>query len=193
MGLGGILKLFGLCKVNNAYLKPVNDKLEGIEDGLGSIAGVADSGSQVVDAMKAGNTAKAVEVVLEFCEIDDELKELKTIKDKIDGGEKLTAAVAAANGPLLTQEILASVTKQVTKSLKNIGDLIPSIVDAVKEIADKLSNLKTAAASWSLAEKVGTPGAVAKTAKRAKKVKESAEEAKPKLEALGKSLAKLKG
>jgi hypothetical protein len=51
--------------------------------------------------------------------------------------------------------------------------------------------MASAAASWSLAEKIGTPEAVRNTGKKAKKVGDGAREAKAKLEALKKSLGQI--
>jgi hypothetical protein len=192
MGVAKILKLFGLYKVNDAYLKSVNEKLEAIEGDLGGIAEVADSGSQIIDALNAGDKAKAVEVTMEFCKIDDEVKELQEIQKKVKAGEKVAVAVAAADGPALTKEIVESVMREVADHYEKVKGLIPNIAAAGEEVARKASDLPSAAASWSLAEKIGTPEAVRNTGKKARKVKDGAADAKTKLEALKKSIEGLK-
>ncbi|MHC4200043.1 MAG: hypothetical protein ACYSU0_08640 [Planctomycetota bacterium] len=192
MGIGKILKLVGLYKVNEEYMKPVDEKLEAIQGGLGSVANVADSGSQIVDALKAGDQAKAVEVALEFCKIDDEVKELKEIQAKVKGGESIEKAVAAADGPALTKELVESTIREIKDHCEKLKELIPSIAEVGKEAVDKATNLPTAAASWPLAEKIGTPEAVSNTGKKATAIKEGADEAQTKLEALMKSLEQLK-
>ena len=69
MGIAKILKLVGLYKVNEGFTKPVDGKLEEAEANLDAVANVSDHSSQVIDALKAGDTARAVTVVLEFCKI----------------------------------------------------------------------------------------------------------------------------
>ena len=192
MGIGKILKLVGLYKVNDEYMKPVDDKLEAIGEDLDAIANVSDSGSQVVDALNAGDKAKAVEVALEFCKIDDDVKELKEIQTKVKGGESMATAVAAANGPALTKELVESTMREVADHYDKITQLIPNIVEVGKEAAQKAADLPSAAASWSMAQKIGTPEAVRNTGKKATEVKDSAEEAKTKLEALKESIGKIK-
>ncbi len=192
MGVGKILKLVGLYKVNEEYMKSVDEKLEGLEESLTAVTEVADSSSQIVEAVNAGNMAKAVEVALEFCKIDDELKELKGIQDKVKGGETMAAAVAAADTPALTKELVTSVMKEVSEHAEKIVELVPTIAAAGKEAGEKLANFASAAASWSLAEKIGTPEAVGNTGKKAKQIKDGAEEAKTKLEALKESIGKIK-
>lgn len=193
MGVLKILKLVGLYKVNDAYLASVNEKLDAIEGDLGGIAEIADSGSQIVDALNAGDKPKAVEAAMEFCKIDDEVKELKDIQAKVKAGETMEAAVAAADGPALTKELVSSVLREVADHYEKVTGLIPNIVAAGEEVAKKVSELPSAAASWSLAEKMGTPEAARNTGKKAKKVKDGAADAKTKLEALKKSLEGLKG
>ena len=192
MGIGKILKLVGLYKVNDEYMKPVDEKLEAIQGDLDAVANVADSGSQIVDALKAGDQAKAAEVALEFCKIDEETKELKEIQAKVKGGEGMEAAVAAADGPALTKELAESTIREIKDHCEKLKKLIPNIVEVGKEAVDKATNLPSAAASWSLSEKIGTPEAVRNTGKKAKAVKDSADEAQTKLEALMKSLDQLK-
>ena len=192
MGIAKILKLVGLYKVNDEYMKPVDEKLEAIQEDLDAVANVADSGFQIVDALNAGDQAKAVEVALEFCKIDDETTELKEIQAKVKGGEGIEAAVAAANGPALTKELVASTIREITDHYEKLKELLPNIAEVGKEAAEKATNLPSAAASWSLSEKIGTPEAVRNTGAKAKAVKDSAEEAKTKLEALKKSLEQLK-
>lgn len=192
MGIAKILKLVGLYKVNDEYLKPVNDKLEGIEEGLDAVANVSDSASQIVDALNSGDKAKAIKVALEFCKIDDEVKELKEIQKKVEGGETIDAAIAVADGPALTKEIVESTMREVADHYNKIAELLPNIVAVGKETAEKVANLPSAAANWSLAEKIGTPEAVRNTGKKANQVKDSAEEAKEKLEALKESIGKTK-
>lgn len=192
MGIAKILKLVGLYKVNDEYMKSVDEKLEAIEEDLGAVANVSDSGSQIADALNAGDKPKAVEVALEFCKIDDDVKELQEIKTKVDGGETIETAVAAANGPALTRELVESTIREIKDHYEKLKELLPNIAAVGKEAADKVANLPSAAASWSLAEKIGTPEAVRNTGEKAKAVKESAEEATAKLDALRKSLEQIK-
>jgi hypothetical protein len=192
MGVAKILKLFGLYKVNDAYLASVNEKLEVIEGDLGGIGEIADSGSQIIDALNAGDKPTAVKVAMEFCKIDDEVKELQEIQKKVKAGEAMEAAIAAADGPALTKEIVESVMREVADHYEKVTGLIPNIAAAGEEVAKKVSELPSAAASWSLAEKIGTPEAAHNTAKKAKAVKDGAADVKTKLEALKKSLEGLK-
>ncbi len=192
MGVAKILKLFGLYKVNEAYLKSVNEKLDAIEGDLGGIAEIADSGSEIVDALGAGDKPKAVEAAMEFCKIDDEVKELKEIQTKVKAGETMKAAVAAADGPALTKELVSSVMREVADHYEKVKGLVPNIAAAGEEVAKKLSELPSAAASWSMAEKIGTPEAARNTGKKAKAVKDGVTDLKTKLEGLKKSLEGLK-
>lgn len=181
MGIATILKSVGLYKVNDEYLKSVNDKLEAIEADLDAAANVSDTGSQIVDALNAGDNAKAVEVALEFCKIDDEMKELNQIQSKVKGGESLEAAVAVADAPVITKEIVESTMREVTDHYNKVTELFPNIVAVGQEAAEKVTNMPSAAANWSLAEKIGTPEAVRNTGDKAKQAEDSAEEAKAKL------------
>ncbi len=192
MGVAKILKLVGLYKVNEEYMKSVDEKLEAVEGDLTAIAEVADSGSQLVDALSAGDKAKAVEVALEFCKIDDEVKELKEIQDKVKAGQTIEAAVGAADAAALTKELVKSVMREVADHYEKITGLLSNLAAVGKEIADKLTNFASAAASWSLAEKIGTPEAVRNTGAKAKKILGAANEAKTKLGALKDSIAKIK-
>ena len=192
MGIAKILKLFGLYKVNEEYLKAVDEKLEALEEQLGVIANAADSGSRIVDALNAGDTPKAVEVALEFCQIDNEVKELKTIQEKVKKGESIESAVAAAAGPALATELVESTIREVADNCEKIKELGPNIASAGEEVAKKAADLPSALANWSLAEKIGTPEAVNNTVGKAKAVKDGAGEAKTKLEALQKSLKEIK-
>jgi hypothetical protein len=192
MGIAGVLKLVGLCKVNNDYLKDVDDKLEEMEGDLDALAEVTDSSSQIVDALKAGDKPRAVRVALEFCTIGDETKELKEIRRRVqEEGKSVDAAVATADGSALVKELVGATRKEITGHYDKVKELVPAAVSLGKKIAEKLSELPAAAASWSFAEKVGTPGAVRKTGKRTKKVQGGAEEAKTKLEQLKDSLEKI--
>ncbi len=192
MGVGKILKLVGLYKVNKEYMKSVDEKLETAEGDITAIAEVVDSGSQLIDALSAGDNAKAVEVALEFCKIDDEVKELKEIQGKVKAGESIQAAVAAADGPALTKELVESTLREVADHFEKITGLLSNLAAVGEEIAEKLKNFASAAASWSLAEKIGTPEAVRNTGAKAKKVLGAANEAKAKLAGLKDSIAKLK-
>ena len=173
-------------------MKSVDEKLEALEEDLAAIGNVGDSGSQLVDALSAGDTAKAVNVALEFCEIDDEVAELKGIRDKIKSGETIEAAVAAADAPALTKELVASTMRAVVDHIKKVAELLPNITAVGEEVAEKVKNLPSALSSWSLAEKIGTPEAVSNTGKKAKQVLDTANEAKTKLAALKDSVANLK-
>lgn len=192
MGVGKILKLVGLYKVNEEYMKSVDEKLEAVEGDLTAIAEVADSGSQLIDALSAGDKAKAVEVALEFCKIDDEVKELKEIQAKVKAGQTIKAAVAGADGPALTKELVESVMREVAAHYEKVTELLSNLAAVGEEIAEKLKNFTSAAAGWSLAEKIGTPEAVRNTGAKAKKALSSANEAKTKLEALKESIGKIK-
>jgi hypothetical protein len=191
MAIVKILKLVGLYKVNEEYLKPVNDKLEGIETDFNAVAKVSDYSSQVIDALNSGDKTKAVNVALEFCKVDDEVKELKEIQRKIEEEETIDAAVAAANGPELIKEIAASTMKEVTDHYKKVTELLPNIVALSEEISERLKNVKSAADNWSLAEKLGTPEAMRNTAEKVKKIQNSAKEAKTKMEVLKKSIEEI--
>jgi hypothetical protein len=191
MGIGKILKLVGLYKVNDEYMKPVDEKLEAIQGDLDAVANVAGSGSQIVDALDAGDKAKAVEVAMEFCKIDDEVKELNEIQGKVKDGETIEAAVAAADGPALTKELVASTIREITDHYEKLKELLPNIEAVGKEAVEKVKNLPSASASWSFAERIGTPEAAHNTGEKAKAVKDSAEEAKTKLEALKTSIEKI--
>jgi hypothetical protein len=187
----GFLKLLGLSKVNEAFMKPISDKLEEIEGSLGSIGEASESSSKIVDALKAKDMNKAVEAVLEFYELDDTATELKGIKEKVDKGEKLEAAVSAGNAAALAPEVLEVVKSKLSDTLESIKALVPSIGELGTTIADKLKNIKSEVSSMSFAEKVGTPLALKDTASKAKSIKETAEETKGQLEQLKDSLANL--
>ena len=192
MGFAKLLKLFGLYKVNTAYMKSVDEKLEAVEEDLNATAEVADSSSQILDALNAGDRPKAVEVALEFCKIDDEVKELKAIQAKVKGGTSIDDAVAAADAPALTKELVESTMREISEHYEKLNELIPNIAAAGEEAAAKLADFPSASAGWSTAEKIGTPEAVRNTGKKAKSVADSAQEAKAKLEALKESAAKIK-
>jgi uncharacterized protein YhaN len=192
MIIKSILKIFRIYEVNEEYTKPIDDRLIEIDGAFSSVAQALDSGSQMIDALNSNDLTGAVNVALEFCKIDDEVKELNEIKRKIkEEGITVETAVAAADSPVLIKEIVESTMKETTDHYKKVAELLPNIVALGKEIGEKLKNLKSEAANWSLAEKLGTPAALRNTAKKAKQVKDSAEEVKAKLEALIQSIEQL--
>lgn len=166
----------------------VDEKLEALEGDLGAIKDAAGAASTIIDALKAGDNAKAVEAALEFFKSDDELKELKGIKEKVDGGETIQSAIKAANGPALAKELVESTVREIKGSIEKVKELVPNIAAAGKAAAEKAKNMTSEAGSWSFAEKMGTPEAVRNTGDNAKKVADGAEEAKTKLEALTESI-----
>lgn len=188
MSIVEILERIGIRTINEKYLKPINENLEKIEEDFYAVARVSDYSSQVIDALNSGEKTRAVNVALEFCKIDDETKELKEIQKKIEEGKTIDAAVTAANGPVLIKEIVESTMKEVTDHYNKVTELLPNIVALGTEIIEKVRNIRSAAANWSWAEKLGTPGALRNMGKRVKQVQNSAEEAKNKLEALKKSI-----
>ena len=187
-----ILKPLGLYKVNGEYLKSVNEKLGDIEADLGSVAAVSNSSSQVINALAWDDATKAVEVGLEFCKIDDEVKELKEIERRIET-EKQTvdAAVAAANVPTLIKEIVESTKKEITEHCDKVTDLLIDIVALVREVGERLTNLPSASKTWSWAERLGTPKELRNTGKKVEEVQASAEKAKKDLDALRQSINQL--
>ncbi len=190
--LAVILRPLGFYEVNEDYMKAVNEKLEEIEADLSSVATVSNSSSQVIDALKSGETTKAVEVGLEFCKIDDEVKELKEIKRKLEAEEgTIATAVAAANGPALIEEIVESTKKEFTGHCDKVTDLLIDIAALVKEVGAKLTNLPSASKTWSWAERLGTPKELRNTGKKVEEVQASAEKAKKDLDALTKSINQL--
>ena len=125
MSIAEILERIGIRTSNEKYLKPINENLEKIEEDFYAVARVSDFSSQVIDALNSGEKTRAVNVALEFCEIDDETKELKEIQKKIEEGKTIDAAVTAANGPVLIKEIVESTMKEVTDHYKKVTELKP--------------------------------------------------------------------
>ena len=162
----------------------MNTKLGKIEDAFESIAKVSNSTSQIIEALKSNNIAKAVEVVLEFCEIDDEIALLKDIKTKTEGGETIEAIIGTIEAPALMNELVRSTKREIIGNFDNIKELMPSIAELMGEITKKIANIQSAAASWSFAEKMGTPTAAQNTLKKAKALKGNVEEAKTNIEKL---------
>jgi ubiquinone/menaquinone biosynthesis C-methylase UbiE len=191
MAIVRVLGFVGLYQVDNEYLKPVNRKLEEIEEDFHVVARVSNYSSQVVDALNSDDKSPAVNVALEFCTIDDGAKELKEIQRRIKEEETIDAAVTAANSPVLVKEIVEATMKEVTNHYHKVTELIPNIGALIREIGKKIEMLKEAATDWSLAKRIGTADALRSTGKRVKQVKNSAEEAQMKLQALKKSLEQI--
>jgi hypothetical protein len=184
--------MLGLSKVNEGFMGPINEKLEGIEESLGSIGEVSEHSATIVEALKAGDKAKAAGVVLEFYEIGDAAEELKGIKEKVGKGEKLAAAVSAADAAKLGPELIDTVKSKLSDTVEAIKSLVPTIVDLGKELADKVANIGSELGKLSFAEKVGTAAALKKSAGKTKDIKDTAEETKGQLEQLKDALANLK-
>jgi hypothetical protein len=187
MGIASILEIFGF-KPKAEYIQPVNDKLDKIKEDLYTVEVVADYCSNVIDALNNDDKSRAVNATFEFCKIDDEVKLLQEIQKKVRAGENLDAAVSAANSPVVIEEIVASTRKEISDHYNKIAQLVPDIRDFIKEVSDKISNIKNEAAGWSWIEKILTADALRNTLIQINQVQKSAGDALKKLETLPKSL-----
>ena len=85
----GILKPLGLYKVNDVYLAPVNEKLSASAEEADAVKQDVHECGKTVEAINAGDNDKAVGLVLEYFEIDDEVADsgLVTQRNAEVGGE----------------------------------------------------------------------------------------------------------
>jgi prophage DNA circulation protein len=187
MGIASILEIFGF-KPKVEYIQPVNDKLDKIKEDLYAVDVVADYCSNVIDALNNDDKSGAVNATFEFCKIDDDVKVLQEIQEKVRAGENLDAAVSAANSPAVIEEIVASTRKEISDHYNKIAQLVPDIRDFIKEVSDKISNIKNEAAGWSWIEKILTADALRNTLMQINQVQKSAGDALKKMETLPKSL-----
>jgi len=186
-----VLKPLGLVTVNNDYLKSIDDNLDGIKDGLAASTEVSLLSSQVIEELNEDKLVEATQSVLEFCNIDDEVAELKTIQTKLQQDDTIEAAVAVSVGPKLLKEIISSTKKELTEHADQISKMIPRAMALVEEIVKKTGNFKSDASKWSLGQRIGTFGALQNTTQKSQDILKTAKELKVKLATLRESLAEI--
>lgn len=185
------LEGLNLYKVNKEYMKPIDDKLSSIESGLREVGDVAGCGHQILLASKTGDTALAIDAALRYFEIDDEVKELQDIKKKIEKGQTLETAIAAAPVQALYGEIVKTTTDELTASYNDVTGLLEDITSLSKEIAEKLTKFRFEAASWPIPVKLGTAAALRETFQETKKVNSAASNTRKKIEELKQSILEI--
>lgn len=194
MSFKKFLEFCHIYKVNEAYVKPLNDKFTELDEDFGSVAQASDSSSQIIDALNKNDLPRAVNVAMEFCKIDDEVEQLKEVKRKIEEDKvMIDTAIAAAESPILIKEIATSTEKEIKEHCNKIAELLPNIESLHELTIEKLKNIKSESANFTFAERLGTPEAVRDTSNKANQMRNSATEAKNKLEILSESIEKVVG
>lgn len=191
--IGKVLEPLGLYKVNDDYLKSVNEKLKKVEGDLGAISDFCSTVNGLLESVKSKKLEPAVKSVLKFCKIDDDVAELKKIKARVDGGDTLAAVLAGRQAAPILIEIAQSVKKEITTKHEGVIGIAKDVAQVVEEATQKLADIRDAAGDWTFAEKMGTPGAVKNTMAKANKVKDKAREAKTSLETMLETVAGLLG
>ena len=156
MVMKSILELFGMYSVDEDYTRSIDEKLKKIEEDFNTVNQVSDTCDQIVNALIFNDRTKAVNVALNFCKIDDEVKELQRIRREItENGSTVENALSSAKAKDIVKEIVTSTRKEIKDNSDKITELIPNIASAGNEMNEKFKNLKTATTAWSLKEKLG--------------------------------------
>ena len=141
----GILKPLGLYKVNDVYLAPVNEKLSASAEEADAVKQDVHECGKIVEAINAGDNDKAVGLVLEYFEIDDEVAEHNDIRSSVESGEVLSAAVSAKDSPALIEEMVRSTRSCLEEAITMTDQLLQTLVETSELAMSKVKELPAVA------------------------------------------------
>lgn len=187
-----LFKPLGLYKPKNDYLESLDEKIEKISADFDSLSDLGGLCSNVIEELNKGNIDKATEEVLKFCKINDEVQQLREIKENVKKDRLIAAAISVVDAAALIDEIIESTSKEITACAENVQALFPDIELASSETAKKLTYLKSVSADWTIAEKLGTPAALRMTADKLIELKNSITSLKTEMNTLAEKIAAIK-